>query len=583
MLTSALLMFALTKTMVAPTIEFRDFADGDTITKERTLRVVVQSTSQVRNVELYVGDELRDSDSSTPYEFKIDPLSEKDGDLKLTFAAYTADGESAKKSATLKIDSGTSKGAPFHVEAGNESLANQKWDDAIYSGRIALKASPEFAPARMLMARAYLGKGSYDRAQAFAEEVLSKDSGNADAKDLLAGINLRRAFSASGTDHDALLKTLSNALNQAVTLRRSNLDAQTESLTVPADDKALLKWADAQIRVGNTRKVVKELSKPFAKRQSDSALGNRIAYAQIREFDVSGAAYTLDRMQKEDVMDAYGYALAGVVAAMQDDNASTDKMIGEAESNDPSDLGLRMAKAYIALRRNRANTLTQIVSNLAGDLSSKPEVNYYVSILEMNNGNYASADRAFQTAVLAEPAFPDMFVERGNQTLQFVLSGRAQESEKKFQTDLGTAYFTAAINAQPGNAEALTSLALQYASTGKLTEALKYVDAANRANENYTAGFYAAQAIYTAASKAFTTQAVNLKRDAGSRASSSQLDQIAALEANAKEMSVRADKAKDRSVVLDKRNLFSRGVPTVQDAFNYASRYGRVPVLSAPK
>ena len=35
-------------------------------------------------VEFYVGNDLRESDTSTPYEFKLDTLTEPDGDLKVS-------------------------------------------------------------------------------------------------------------------------------------------------------------------------------------------------------------------------------------------------------------------------------------------------------------------------------------------------------------------------------------------------------------------------------------------------------------------------------------------------------------------
>jgi hypothetical protein len=75
-----------------------NIADGDVIDKVRTIRVRVTAEDPVTQVEFYVGDDLRDTDSSTPYEFRIDPLDEPEGELTLTFAAYTTEGDSARKS-----------------------------------------------------------------------------------------------------------------------------------------------------------------------------------------------------------------------------------------------------------------------------------------------------------------------------------------------------------------------------------------------------------------------------------------------------------------------------------------------------
>ena len=64
-------------------LNVKDLNTGDSLSAERTFRVTVLSDNPVTKVEFYVGDSLRDSDSSTPYEFGMDPRKEADGALKL--------------------------------------------------------------------------------------------------------------------------------------------------------------------------------------------------------------------------------------------------------------------------------------------------------------------------------------------------------------------------------------------------------------------------------------------------------------------------------------------------------------------
>src|SRR5579871_2515772 len=80
--------------------------DGDTIAGETHFVVKVQSKNPVTQVEFYVGSELRDTDPSTPYEFTLDTLGEPDGNIKVKFTAYTAEGENASQTLNLKIDNG---------------------------------------------------------------------------------------------------------------------------------------------------------------------------------------------------------------------------------------------------------------------------------------------------------------------------------------------------------------------------------------------------------------------------------------------------------------------------------------------
>src|ERR1700724_359913 len=88
-----------------------DIKDGEQISIERTIKVIVQSDAVVTQVEFYVNNDLRDSSTSTPYTFHLDPLAEKDGDEKLTFTAYNSDGGKASKSVTVHVESGVAKGA----------------------------------------------------------------------------------------------------------------------------------------------------------------------------------------------------------------------------------------------------------------------------------------------------------------------------------------------------------------------------------------------------------------------------------------------------------------------------------------
>lgn len=584
MLTSTLLALALGLTPAKISIELRDFADGELVSKERSFRVVVTSDHPVRNVEFYVGDNLRDSDSSTPYEFKIDPLNEPDGDLKLTFAAYTTEGESTKKIVTVKIDTGASKGADFHVEAGNASLASQKWADAIYSARIALKAKPAYAPARMLLARAFMGQGAFDRAQTFAEEVLASDANNPDAKELLAGINLRKAFNTfSSGNREETIKTISGALKTAVELRRQNLDAQLDALPAP-DDSNILKWTDVALRVGRNNAAAKALDRHFAKAPGNAAIGNRLAFAQLREFNLTGADYTLMMMEKEGALDSYGYALAAILASLKGDEAKVDKMLAEAEANDPMDIGLRTAKAYIAVRRNRPGTLNKVVADLAGDQGQRPESNYYLNVLQSALNNFVDADRAFESAILAEPAFVDMYVEKGNQSLAFLQSNRLTDSDqKKYQTALASAYFQAALESKPDSAQALTAYALQQLAENKTAEALSYSDAVMRANNNYPAGFFAAAAIFSQIEKSYAAKAAQIRKDAKGPLDDSQRKEVTELERVSSDLKAKSERAKKRAVELDPKGLGGIGVPTSNEAYVYFYRYGRMPLITLPR
>ena len=84
--------------------------DGDTIGGQEDFKVTVQSAQQINQVEFYVGDELRSTETSTPYTFPLDTVDMSDGDLTVRFKAYTIQNKTAEKTLKLHIDNQKSKG-----------------------------------------------------------------------------------------------------------------------------------------------------------------------------------------------------------------------------------------------------------------------------------------------------------------------------------------------------------------------------------------------------------------------------------------------------------------------------------------
>ncbi len=53
--------------------------EGQSLSGVHVFRLTVTSDHPVSQVEFYVGSDLRETDTSTPYEFMLDTLTEKDG------------------------------------------------------------------------------------------------------------------------------------------------------------------------------------------------------------------------------------------------------------------------------------------------------------------------------------------------------------------------------------------------------------------------------------------------------------------------------------------------------------------------
>ena len=373
-----------------------DAKDGEAVMGERLLRVTVQADNPVTQVEFYVGEDLRETDTSTPYEFRLNALDEKDGNLKVTFAAYTTESESARKSLTFKIDNGVGKGADFHVERGLGLLTAGKFDDAINAGKVAMKATPSYNPARLLLARAYFAKGVYDQAQKFAEDVVTAEPNNADARELLSGINLQRAFTTfnRGGEKAETLATIAVALKSAAENRRINLEARLEAIGAPTDANRLA-YADAALRAHRYSAVINALATPFIREPSNNAVANRLVYAYVRTGRFDDARNALNQVKRNGALDGYGNALAAVLEATAGNEAASDEAMTEAILGDGEDLGVRTAQVYVALKRGKLTAMKSQASDLARDAGQRPEVNYYLSILLNATQDYSGSQKRF--------------------------------------------------------------------------------------------------------------------------------------------------------------------------------------------
>lgn len=549
MIASLIAMTVLSFTQAAAPVINVDVKDGESISGERHFRVTVDSKSPITQVEFYVGNDLRDSDTSTPYEFKLDTLAEDDGNLKVTFAAYTTDGKSTKKAMTLKVDNGVSKGADFHVAAGEEFLRNSKWDDAITSGRIALKAQKNYNPARMVLARAYLGKDVLDRAQKFAEDVVADDPKNLAGLDLVAAINLKRAFNtySRSSNTEETQKVIAEALKGAVDARRKNLDYQVDNFGA-VNDQNRLKYVDLALSAGRFSLVPPTLQTEFAKDTSNVGFGNRIAFAQIKLGRFTDARATLKELSKRNAMDAYSNALLATIETEAGNRDASDEAMKEAVLSDSEDLGVRTAQAYIALKNGNNSVLGKLTADLSKDQGQRTEVNYFLSGLTNRQQQYEQSRRYFERAVLSEPANADMYVERGNESIFIAVNGGLAKKDADFQLGNAKIMYDTALIAQPASYQALTGLSIVSLLQGNAKDAVKYGEAAAKANPNYAGAQYALSAAYSASRMVGEAQAANLK--GGS---------------------------------LDKPNLEGREVPDGKAAFKYFSTFGRTLVMTPPK
>ncbi len=527
--------------------------DGDTISGEAIFKIAVESESLVTSVEFYVGEDLRDTDESSPYEFRLDTLKEQAGSIDVTFAAYNKAGESTKKKLKLKIDNAFDKGIDYHISLGQEAASNGNFEVALSEARIALKIDQNNNNARLLMARANLGLGVIDIAEKYAEDAVVADPNNQKALDLYSAVNLKKAFSiiAKFGDKTEAHEQMGKAFAKSAEARHKSLELSVDAFGAVTDANRMA-FCDLLFSAGRYGRIISELDPLFKKDFKNNAVANRLLYAQIRAGRFTSAVQTLENMRKYGEMDGASFALKAVVRGYLGDNRGALDAEKEAILNDPTSLEVKTAQAYLALRRNDTKTATNIMVSLANSQGQAAVVNYGISSLAFLVADFEQTRDKFQTALLAEPAAYDMYVERGNQSMWFSMRDDMKDDAEygKRQRQLAKIYFEAALAAKPDSFEALTGLTCVALLDGRKADAINLGRAASAAGSEYAA----AQWAYAAALLMSTDDKL---RELGKT-------------------------IVKKSEVLDPIGLEGKPFPTAKTAWNYFYSRGRIPWLLNP-
>jgi len=605
---------ALIAPPAAPVKVHVDVKDGEVITGEHTFKVTVDAQNLVTQVEFYVNDDLRDKATSTPYHFMLDSLNETEGNAKIRFKAYTSEGETGEASVSVKIYNAMDKGADYHVQLGTKALEDGRWGLAITEGRIALKIDNKLNAARLIVARGYLRSNVMDKAQKFAEDAVSNDPANMSALDILAVINLKRAFTTfdrGSGDKTETLKTIGEALKSAVEARKKALDARVDAVGNLTDSN-LIQFVDASLRAGRYGLAVSTLRPVFERDNRRTEVANRLAFAYIREGRYADAYQTLATLKKYGTPDVYSQATMAVLLAEDGQVQASDDAIKEAILSDADNPIVTTSQAYIALKfvRTRVanintmslnyddlrghdspkamesrNTLQQILRELAKDQGQRTEVNYYLCALNNKLENYDDARRYFEQSALTEPTNYDAYIEQGNKSFQISMRGKHEKDDLTFMYENARTMFTAALAARPSSAAALTGLSLVGTFEGKPDEGIKWGLAAVQAEPNYAAGNVALCAAYTLSGVNLTSQAYQMRQQGNKLNTNAERQQnelkTREVEATAGQHSRLARVALSAAERTDKK-IEGAELTKPADAWRYFNAGGRVPVLPMP-
>jgi tetratricopeptide (TPR) repeat protein len=546
----AIALFCLAAALSADEIKLSaSVKDGDKISGIVEVKVIATSNSTVNQVEFYVNGDLRFTDTSTPYVFTLDTIPEKEGPIKLEIGAYSASGDSKKLSLKLTIDNEVGKGAKFHVDNATKFLNVSRWDDAIQAARVALKADESSVAAKVVMARAYMGKGTLDKAQQWAEDATITDE-TVETTELLAGIHVERAFqviSKSGERGEAL-KEIASAFKAAVLQKLAAINMQIKALG-PVTDSNRMALVDLHLRKHDYSAARRLLQEKWAEKDPDPAIGNPLIYATMRSGRMTEAYRLTTVLEKKGLANAVTYALIGAGHAYYrhwDEASEAIKNGGFDDADAPSIIA---AAAYLALLKGDKAASTSQVARLLAQNTVSPAVPFYLSTLMFFTGQYAESRDYFRKTLVQDPLFYDAYVEKGYEALSIANAmPEGTEKDKPIILDQAKTFFEVALAVRPDAAEALNGLALTYIFQKNPSNALSTAKAAVGAGPEYPWAHFTLAAAFAAS---------------GDNRS--------------------ATKEVDTSGKLDKRVLEGRGIPSGEEAWTYTYRYARLPVIILSK
>jgi tetratricopeptide (TPR) repeat protein len=438
-------------------------------------------------------------------------------------------------------------------------------------------------PAQLALGHAFLGKGVYDKAQEFTEDALRNSPNNAEGLELQSIIQLKRVFNSYAPlgDKDSVLNATSDAIGKAIDSRRKVLDQQFDKLGTPTA-ATLQTYADIADQTQHFSAAISALLPAFNSGGLKTAIGDRIGYSQLRLGRLDDLLKTLALMKSAGTLDGYSYALWAVANDYLGDTNGADDDIREAIEQAPTNVGVQTAQVYIALHRKNLPTMTGLASSLASDQGQLPEVNYYLAVLYDRLKKYDDADSSFHEAVLIEPLLFEMYVERGNEALQRIQDKSESGDAKAYDLKVADHMFTAAREAKPDSAEALTASTILLVIQDKINEARHMADAAVDAAPDYAAAHYASASFYASLQNKLGEEADNIKSAAHNGIDS---ETQAKMTLTKKEADEAGKKALDQLALarkLDPKRLAGAEMPRVSEVFQYFYSNGGLPVITAP-
>lgn len=518
---------------------------GDKIGGRVTLRVTVESSMPVNQVEFYHKGRLLRTATSTPYMLEINTLVEDEGPYDVEVAVYLTDGESKRETLRLVIDNNLGLGAAAHTENARRFLQSGNYGGAIQAGLVALKCDEHYVPAKIVVARAYYEKGDFAEAQTFGESALASGD-NVEAYELLSAVFAKRAFRllALGENRAQAMEQITQSLISSVRNKRKAVEMEIKAAGAITDAN-LYAVLGLHIKNNDFSIVARLMRERYNQFDPDTRVANFLIHSLMRQGKIKEAVEVVHQVTKNGAPDETTFALMTAAYAYYRNFEKADESLRNATlaaaDGDPL---VMTAAAFVAIKKGDRRAMQSQVQDMVRKSILVPEALFYLSVLQYYTSDLMAARDSYERTVVSNPLLYDIYIQEGYASLG--KSIRTQESELLPLQAAG--YMRVALEAMPDSPEALNGLAIVSLFQGKNEDGLKWAEAAVRAGPEYAWTWYTYSCALDRARK-----------------------------------TVEANNAIKRAGELDPEILKGRAIATIEEAWTYTVTHGRIATLVPPK
>ncbi len=179
-----------------------ELKDGDKVSDVAKVLARVDSTEGVDKVEFRVDDTLRYTDTSQPYVYDWDTLSDTEGEHTVTITGYDSNGVSKRITLKLVVDNEISSGAQALGEKAQEALEQKDEAAAFRYAKRSQKAEKGALLGSRVSAKIYASHSEWAQAIDSLEKASGLEENPAALKEL-AGYKIQRALRPENTNFAA--------------------------------------------------------------------------------------------------------------------------------------------------------------------------------------------------------------------------------------------------------------------------------------------------------------------------------------------------------------------------------------------